>query len=77
MIYFINSKLLTTENQLRNDCREFLELAFLFLGGASSQKIRFKAPSANHHIKWMAKVIYSFKIWMFPKRFTLTARELK
>ena len=41
MMNFINSMLLTTENQPHNDYRELLELALLFFGGASSQKIQF------------------------------------
>ena len=77
MINLISSMLLTTENQPRNDSRKLLELALLFFGGASSQKIQFKALGANNHARWMAKIISFFKIWMFPKQFTLTARELK
>jgi len=78
LINFLQSVLLTvTENQLRNDYREILELTLSFLGAKAlpSQKIHFKAPGAKHHTRWMAKIIYSFEIWMFRKQFTLTARE--
>ena len=77
LINFFESVLLSTENQMRNDYREVVELSLLFLGASPSQKFRFKAPGANHHARWMAKIIYSFKIWMFRKQFTLTAREQK
>jgi len=73
LIHFIESALLT--KQPRSDYKELLELALLFLGASPSQKIQFKAPGANHHARWMAKIIYSFKIWMFRKQFKLTARE--
>ena len=35
------------------------------------------APGAMHQARWMSKIIYSFKIWMFRSQFTLTAREEK
>ncbi|KAG0715876.1 hypothetical protein GWK47_010923 [Chionoecetes opilio] len=28
--------------------------------------IRFLSPGAMHQARWMSKVLYSFKIWMFP-----------
>ena len=28
-----------------------------------------------HQVRWMAKVIYTFKVWMFRTQFKLTARE--
>ena len=62
MIEFIKKMLLTTEKQPQSDYLELLELALLFLGASTSNSIHFKAPGANHHARWMAKIIYSFKI---------------
>ena len=62
MIEFIKKMLLTTEKQSRSDYRELLELALLFLGASTSSSIHFKAPVANHHARWMAEIMYSYKI---------------
>ena len=35
------------------------------------------APGAMHQARWMAKVIYSLKIWMFRSQFKLTKKEEK
>jgi len=64
-----------TESQPRDDYREFLELSIIFLGEAPLTGVNFKAPGAIHHARWMAKVLYVLKIWLFRKQFTLTARE--
>lgn len=71
-----------TQSQLhmphaREDYREMLELAVIFLGGTPSRGIRFRAPGAMHHARWMSKILYSFKIWMFRNQFKLTSRENK
>jgi hypothetical protein len=60
------------ENQLqsgnfRDDYKEFLELSILFLGGDIPGYF-FKQPGAMHHARWMSKVIYSLKMWMFRKQ---------
>ena len=64
MIKFIEG-VLTTETQPRDDCRELIKLTMLFLARSPSQGTRFRVPGANHHAQWMAKVIYTFKVWMF------------
>ncbi|KAA0202355.1 hypothetical protein HAZT_HAZT010953 [Hyalella azteca] len=33
------------------------------------------APGAMHHARWMAKAIYSIKVWLFQKQFKLTPGE--
>jgi len=33
------------------------------------------APGAMHHARWMSKVVYSLKVWMFRQQFKLTTRE--
>lgn len=68
------------ENQLENfqprdDYRELLELIIVFLGGVPRKGISFKSPAGLHRARWMAKAIYSLKIWMFRGQFKLTTRE--
>jgi hypothetical protein len=52
-------------NQPRDDYREFLELAIIFLGEVPPRGVRFMTPGPIHHARWMAKALYSFKIWLF------------
>ena len=75
IITFCETKL--TEIHPREDYREFLEIVLIFLGVAPARGVRFRTPGAFHHARWMAKAIYSFKIWMFRGQFRLTAREEK
>jgi hypothetical protein len=63
--------------QPRDDYREFLELAIIFLGGIPPRGVHFCAPGVMHHARWMAKALYTFKIWMFRSQFSLTGREEK
>ena len=48
-------------------------LARAFLGGGVM--VPFRYPGHMHQARWMAKVIYSFKIWLFRRQFRLTSRE--
>ena len=52
-------------NQPRDDYHEILELALVFLGRVPPRGIRFMAPGPMHHARWMNKVIYSLKVWLF------------
>ncbi|KAL4141447.1 hypothetical protein QTP88_004085 [Uroleucon formosanum] len=63
------------ENHPRDDYREFLELTVIFLGGILPNGIHFKKPGAIHHARWMAKAIYSLKIYLFREQFRLTVKE--
>ena len=74
-ITFANNQL--KEHQPRDDYKELLELSIIFVGGIPSSGIRFKKPGACHRARWMAKIIYSMKIWMFKQQFTLTKSEEK
>lgn len=49
-----------TQQQPRDDYREFLELVLIFLGDIKNPT--FKKPGATHHARWMSKCIYSLKI---------------
>ena len=68
---------LSTTNQPRDDYRELLEIVLVFLGETPPRGIRFMAPGAFHRARWMAKVLYSIKIWLFRGQFHLTQREEK
>jgi hypothetical protein len=62
----------------REDYEEFLKLSMIFLGGADGEdKVSFRSPGAFHHARWMAKAIYSIKIFLFQHQFSLTAQEKK
>lgn len=77
---FIFSKIITQQLKkklVRDDYREFLELILIFLGGCSLTKIRIKTPGAIHHAKWMAKALYSLKIYLFRDQFNLSKNEEK
>lgn len=52
------------------DYRELFELTVVFLGSAPPRGSRFYKPSAMHEARWMAKVIYTFKV--FRSQFTLS-----
>ncbi|KAL4119640.1 hypothetical protein QTP88_012435 [Uroleucon formosanum] len=66
---------LLEENHPRDDYRELLELTVIFLGGILPNGIHFKKPGAIHHARWMAKAIYSLKIYLFREQFRLTVKE--
>ena len=65
------------DSQPRDDYMELLELAVVFLGATPARGVRFRARGAMHHARWMSKVIYSLKLWMFRGQFTLTKKEEK
>ena len=64
------------ELQPRNDYLEFIELSLIFLGKISPNEVHFRAPGAFHHARWMAKAIYSLKIFLFREQFILSHRNL-
>ncbi|GBP21071.1 hypothetical protein EVAR_11102_1 [Eumeta japonica] len=62
--------------QPRNDYKELLDLLCIFLGGTPPGGIKFKAPGAAHHARWLAKAIYCLKIYMFNKQFHINQNEV-
>lgn len=64
-------------HQPRDDYQEFLELSLIFLGSSPKRGIHFQAPGAMHRARWLAKVLYSIKIWLFREQFKMTAVEQK
>lgn len=68
------------ENQLsqfhpRDDYKELLQLCSIFLGVKKTIWI-FHPPGAIHRARWMAKIIYTFKIYLFRSQLQLTEIEL-
>jgi len=61
--------------QPRDDYREFLELSVIFLGVIPECGVRFQVAGAMHHARWIAKVIYAIKIWLFRDQFRMAASE--
>jgi hypothetical protein len=58
-------------NLPRDDYRELLEITLIFLGIAPPRGIHFAQPGAMHQARWMSKVIYTFKLWMFHHSLSL------
>lgn len=63
------------EEHARDDYKEFLQLALIFLG-VTSQNFSFRMPGAHHHARWMAKAIYCLKIFLFRDEFEMTDCEM-
>ena len=59
----------------RNDYKEFLELSLTYLGEIPTHGIHFQALRATHRNRWMAKVIFSIKWWLFCRQFIMTHAE--
>ena len=47
----------------REDYRELLELSIVCLGG-KVENFKMRKPGADHHARWMSKIIYSLKIFL-------------
>lgn len=46
------------------------------MGGTPKNGIKFRAPGANHHARWMSKALYAFKLYIFKKQFKINATEV-
>ena len=68
------SKTTLEQFHYRNDYKEFLELVLIFLEDAPSHQVTFVYPGAMHRARWMSKVIYSLKIYLFRKEFKLDSK---
>lgn len=71
---FIKQQL--TLNHDRKDYLELLELSLLFIG-IIPDNITFHTPGAMHQARWMAKAIYSLKIFLLRSTFKLKSTEEK
>ncbi|KAK3929815.1 50S ribosomal protein L7Ae [Frankliniella fusca] len=75
MLIFCKSQL--QEFNARDDYRELLELSIIYLGGVPDRGISFLKPGAIHKARWMARAIYSLKIFLFREQFPLSPAEKK
>ena len=73
MVIFCEQQLL--DHQPQNDYRELLKLVLIFLRRKPSNLKNFRAPGPMHKARWMAKAIYSIKVWLCRAQFELTSRE--
>lgn len=65
------------QTQPRDDYKELIELTLAILG-TPPPKMHWRAPGPVHHARWMAKLIYAMKIYLFRHQkdaFSLTPRE--
>jgi hypothetical protein len=67
---------LENDQHPRDDYKELLELLILFLGDIPSHGVSFRKPGAFLHARWMAKAIYSLKIFLFRNEFELNTEEV-
>lgn len=61
----------------RHDYRELLELTVIVLGGVPQRGIRFARPGAYHLARWMAKIIYSIKIFLFREQLQIRQQDIQ
>lgn len=76
-IYDFINKVQHSEVQPRDDYRELLLLCLIFMNKIPREDVKFYKPGAFSRARWMAKAIYSLKIFMFRDEFHLTASEKK
>ncbi|ESN93261.1 hypothetical protein HELRODRAFT_181206 [Helobdella robusta] len=63
--------------QPRCDYRELLKLSLILLGETPPRGVRVLQPGALHRARWMARLIYVFKLYMYRHQFLLTRVEEK
>lgn len=59
------------QQNVHGDYQEFATLILQFLGELPGSY--FRAPSTFHHAWWMAKALFTIKVWTFHDQFQLTA----
>ena len=66
-----------SHSEIRDDYLELTELTMLVLGSQPAT-IHWTAPGPIHHARWMAKLLYAIKIYLFRDQrdtFSLTKKE--
>lgn len=69
------------ETQPQEDYQKLLILVIILLGGIPLSGIHFRAPAGLHRARWMARLLYRLKIFIFGRiladggQFKLTAKE--
>ena len=72
---FIDKTLFATIVTNKDFADIVIELSLIVMGATPPRGIHFLAPGAMHHARWMSKLIYSLKIWIFHEQVKLTDRE--
>lgn len=65
------------EMELRDDYKELAELTLVVLG-SPSEEIHWRMPGPIHNARWMAKLLYAIKIYLFREHrnaFKLTKKD--
>jgi hypothetical protein len=71
-------ELLTSSNAFpRDDYRELAELCMILLGSPLTSNLTFKKCGACHHARWMSKIVYCFKIYLFRFEYQLPRKDEK
>ena len=66
----INFARLQLENtHPRDDYEELLNLILIFLGDIPPKNVRFHQPGCLSRARWMGRVIYALKIWLFRSEY--------
>lgn len=68
---------LKNTRQPRGDYKELLELSLIILGESPPRGIKILRPGALHRARWMCRLIYCLKIYLFRHKFKMTNAELK
>lgn len=55
------------KSQVRDDYREAAELSLMLLG--SNDKFNFRKPAGDSNARWMSKILYASKAYMFADQF--------
>ncbi|CAG9783921.1 unnamed protein product [Diatraea saccharalis] len=75
LLMFYKSEL--DKDFIRDDYRELVELCVVFLGGDMEKKLKLRPPGAMHQARWMARAIYSLKIYLLQSQLKMTAQDKK
>ncbi|GBN03851.1 hypothetical protein AVEN_72597-1 [Araneus ventricosus] len=75
MLVILEKKL--KKQKLRGDLKELNELCIIFLGGNTEKKFKIHPPGAMHQARWMARAIYSLKMFLFKSQLTLSVEHEK
>lgn len=74
LLAFYKAKL--TDETLRKDYRELVELSIIFLGGDAENKLKIRPPGAMHQARWIARALYSLKITLFSAQLNIESQNI-
>lgn len=80
LLIFIETQLTIYKGKSRADYIELLQLSSLFLGYVpkiGKKMVTVKQPGALHRARWMAKIIYSLKIYLYRDQFKFLGKSFQ